>query len=62
MLWYVFGATSKEGIHNAHLVEAETSDEALKKGQELDPAVCATQVYKPEFAQFYPGLKNIFRK
>ena len=48
MLWYVFGTTDK-----AYIVEADTSDEALQKGRHIDPSVCATQVYKPEFTQCY---------
>lgn len=38
-----------------YLVEADSSDEALTKGQEIDPRVNATQVYDPSLAEFYWG-------
>lgn len=44
-VWYDFD--------NKLLVEAETSDEALQKGREIDPRVYATQVYIPELSQYY---------
>lgn len=58
MLWYVFGTTDK-----AYIVEADTSDEALQKGRRIDPSVCATQVYKPEFTQCYTHrtIEKIFK-
>lgn len=38
------------------LVEADTSDEALKKGRKIDPKACCTQVYNSELAEFYHGI------
>lgn len=57
MTWCVWYDSNKK-----YLVEAETSDEALRKGREIDPRACATQVYLPEFKEFYHGIVTPSKK